>query len=470
MKRKRSKLELFKQDGEELEETTIIVRYDYMIRESYRRGYIQIIPIAPERFLINEETTSIHNDDLTYFVCHKQKLTRSEVQVLLPDVDVKSLSGDDEDLNEEYETRARHAFDGTFDNFGQGATSILTSKVTIVESWIRADYDGDGYAEWRHCFSCGNQLLSNEEWFGPLPFSSFTFFPVPHKFYGLSVYDRIRSYEEAATSLMRSEIDFNRLRNTFRLLAKINTVNKQALQSGKPGVIDVAKSFNKDDVLPVPAPQGATNVITAIEDLRKQASAEVGVDALFNQMSKDIEKSGNDADKTSMALDNANIKMRGYARAFAEGPLRDICWLIAIELVKRKDERFVKNLVKSITPEEPFVAGKLGIQRIINKSDITAKVGLGHQTGMQKIAATNAILPLIKQLEENPNKTMYNLVSNTLIGYGYEKPEMIMEPLTYYQQKAVELVQARGIEMQNKQASTATNPTSYEDRTREMGN
>ena len=441
--------------GEEVEETTTSVTYDYEFRESYKRGYIEIMVIPPEEFVINEETTSINNDSLTRFVAHRKRMYRSEVAEMFPDIDVDDLASSDDTINDEFEKRARSAFDDTGTNFGEGPSTGPESKVLVTESWIKADVDRDGYSEWRHCFNCGAQILSNEEWFGPLPFTSFTFFPVPHKFYGLSVYDRVSSYEEAATGLMRSEMDFARLKNTFRLFAKEGTVDKRSLQSGRPGVIDVSKKFDPTDVMPVPSPQGASSILQNIAELRKQVIGDVGIDPISGQVSSDIEQSGNDATKTAMAIENASVKMEGYARSFAEGPLRDISWLVTTLLVKNKDSKFVKDLLQSITPDMPeLLVANMGLRNVINKNDITAKVGLGHQSAQQKIAATNAILPLLQQLEANPTQATYNLISNTLMGFGYETPEAIIGPIEFYQKKAEETGAQKQAMMQQQQAQT----------------
>ena len=407
----------------------------YTLRLERMSGGVRIYVIPPEEFVINEDTTSIH-DSLTRFIAHSKEMYEGDIQAMFPDVDVSTLQSFF-DLEDYYEKLARHAVDGTLNDYGlqQGQADGVT-KIVITESWIRADRDGDGYPEWRHTFSCGNTLLSDEEWFGPLPFASFTFFPIPHKFYGQSVYDRIQPYEEAATSLMRADIDMTRLKNTFRLFAKDGSIDRRTLQSGRPGTIPVSNTFTPQDVLVVPSPQGSNNTLPNIGELRQQVIANVGIDPVSGQVSSDIEKSGNDAAKTSMVIDNASTKLEGYARRFAEGTLRDIIWLIAMEMVKNSDDPYVMRVVNSVTPGAPFLAAEQGMNNIMAKSGITAKVGLGHQTMAQKAQASGVISQMVQQLAADPSAAMYNIATEALKGFNYDNPEAILGPLEEWQQKA----------------------------------
>ena len=286
-----------------------------------------------------------------------------------------------------------------------------------------------------------------------LPFVSFCYFPIPHKFYGLSVYDKIRHYERTATALFRSEVDIRKLQNTYRLLAEEDTINERNLQNLRPGVIKMKRGSNPNGVQVLPAPSGSPNTQAVLQDLRHQVIAEIGIDPVSGQVSTDIEKSGNDASKTAMAIDNASAKIEGYARNFADNALRDIMWQILRLLVANKDSPSVQQLSMSVSGQ-PFILGELGIMNIMDKSDIVAKVGLGHQTGQQKIAATQNILELVAQLEAAPSQTLYRLTEETLKGWGYENPGLILQPLETYMQKAQEamMMQQQQLQLQQQQA------------------
>lgn len=418
---------------------------DVTLRMSKVCGKIAIDVLPPEEFMINEDTTSINNDHLTRFVGHKREMYRSEIKDMLDrwgvsDIDVNSLA-DYESLDEDYERRARHDVDGTLESFQESEVqSGPSSKLVVVEAWIRADINGDGYAEWQHVFAVGSTILWKEEWFGPLPFTSYTFFPIPHKFYGLSVYDRLVSYEEAATGLVRSELDHARLNNTPRWIVREGIFDTAELESGAPGPIEAPNAFDPStDFVPIPGTSFASQTPHILQEIRAQVIAEIGIDPISGQISKDVEKSGNDAAKTSMVIDNASVKMEGYARRFAEGPLRDIAWQIAYELVRNKDSDLVGRLVNEVTPGEPFYAAMMNFSATVRKSDLISKVGLGHQTGQQKIAASQTVSALIAQLTADPSQAAYMLTRDALVGFGYDEPEEILGSIETWMQKAQEM-------------------------------
>ena len=445
--------------GEVVEVESVSTTGSYTLKLSRNKGKIDVEVLPPEEFIINEDTTSIHNDNLTRYVGHKNEMYRSDVQELITSlgvkIDVNDLA-DYESVTEDYEREARHDFDGTLEGYSNSSGGTgANSKITIIESWIKADMDGDGVAEWIHAYTAGSTLIHKENWYGPIPFTSFTFFPVAHKFYGQSVFDQIHSYEAQATSLMRSNLDMLRLQNTFRLLAKDGSVDRRNLQMGKPGVIPVSNTFKPEDVMVVPSPSGNSGgSLATLEQLRVQVAGTIGIDPINGAISAKIEDSGNDAEKTAMAMDNATIKVEGYSRRFAEGALRDICWQIAIELVRNKDSQYVKELIDSVTPGQPFIAGELGFNKVVKKTDLVSQVGLGHMTGAQKIASSAALAQMIAQLEANPTPANYMLVSESMKGWGYEHPEEKIGPLEFYQQKAAELQQQQQVAMEAQMAQT----------------
>ena len=186
--------------------------------------------------------------------------------------------------------------------------------------------------------------MSQEEWFGPIPFASFTYFPIPHKFYGLSVYDKIRDYERSATALLRSQVDSAVMSNTTRIIADPNFVSMRDLQTVKNGIIQARVGFDPSKVMAIPTSNAVASGSDVIQNIRMQVIAEIGIDPVSGQISTDVEKSGNDATKTSMVLDNASAKIEGYAREFAENTLRDVVWQILRLLVVHSNDDSVKQL------------------------------------------------------------------------------------------------------------------------------
>ena len=438
---------------------------DWTIRMHRPANAIVVECVPPEEFMINEGTTSINNSELTRFVARRRMMYASDIEAWMDNMDVKfditEVGEGPDTLDKSYEKDARHYVDGTFDNDYKTDTGHApTHLYEVTEAWIRADVDGDGYAEWRHAIVIGGTLLFDEEWFGPLPFTSFTFFDIPHKFYGLSVYDKLKQYEKTAVALVRGNVNSTVIRNTPRWLYNSSAINPTVLNKITTGFIGVKGNVDLGAVArPLETSGGAPGDIQPIITMiREQVIGEIGIDPIKGQVSSDVEKSGNDAVKTAMTIDNASARIEKYARAFAETALRDIVWSIVTLLVQHKDKPFVKELAASITPDAPvFALGELGLPNVLSKTDITAKVGLGHMTGPQKIAASEALMQMITALEQNPSKAMYNLISESLIGWGYDNPEEIIGPADTFKQKAemFQQQQQSTIQAQQSQAQVA---------------
>ena len=324
------------------------------------------------------------------------------------------------------------------------------AQVEVTESWIKDDVEGNGFAEWWRVFTVGNNLLYKEKWDDPIPFASFCFFPIPHKFYGLSVYDKLRDYYRTATALLRSEVDMRLQQNTFRIIADPRTIDQRDLQSGRPGIIKASKGFDPNAVMPIPTPAGAGNTMQILQYLDQEIYKQLGIDVGNGAISSDVEKSGNDAAKTSMVIDNSSAKVEMYAREFAEVALKPVVWAIINLLAQHKDDYSVKQLVESITPGVPLLIGEQDTLNIINRSDLTAKVGLGHLNSQQKAQGISAIKQEQMMLEQSgvPIGPQHKLaVSNELAkAMGYENVQDFFPTMEEVQQ--FQAMQAQAMQQQ----------------------
>ena len=391
----------------------------FVVRFTRMKGMPIIENVPPEEFLMNEGATAINDSSQTRAVFHRKIVMVSD---LLNDPRFSHVKEDEimggatsGYLEYEFEKTNRHNFDGTYDYSGTDPSKGLTRTVELVESFIKSDRDGDGIAEWRHCFSIGNTLLFDEEWFGDLPFASFCFFPIPHKFYGLSVYDKLQWYHRACSMLLRSEIDVRLLQNTYRIIANPKEIDMRDLQSGRPGIIKAKPGFESKDIQVLPTPNGAGNTTQILDYLHKEIVGQIKVDPNTGAISSDVEKSGNDADKTSQVVDNASAGIEAFAREFAETGLRDVIWQVTKLLIENSNHDSVVKLISKITPDTPeLLVAQEDMIEAFDKDDLTAKVGLGHQTTAQKMRGAQAIIAQQVQLESSP-------VSPTPIPYKYKQ-------------------------------------------------
>ena len=401
--------------GETLEVSSDFVKA--VVKCSRNKDKPIIANIPPEEFLINEGAVSLDRDDPTFnFCCRRQERTLSDIQELLDSDDRFDQSIDVEDLGatsvgylqDEQERATRHAFDGTYFVGEESSSQGLLRQADVIEFWIRSDRDGDGIAEWRHGFLFGSKLALDEEHFGAIPIHAFTPFPIPHKFYGLGLWAKLRDYHRTKTGLVRAAIDSANHKNLVRFFGDPRKIDQRALKSGKPGLIPVMGGTLElgKDLVEVPKPSGsAGESLSLLEYLDREILAQIGIDPKTGVVSADIEKSGNDAAKTAQTIDNASTKIEALVRELAETGMRSMVWAI-YDLYMQYD----------VLPD-------VGL----SKSDLMAKVGTGYQTQQQKVAGAQAIIQQQAALEASP-------VAPVPIPYGYK------------QEAALELTRALGFE------------------------
>ena len=429
--------------GEILEVTEELL--EAVIKCSKARNIPRIVNIPPEEFLINEGATSINDDQLTRFVCHRQLNYISDVLEMFPDADEDDIMGAASSgyLDDEYETATRHSFDGTYDYNEDSSTMGPLRQIELIESWIRADRDGDGIAEWRHVFTAGTTLLLDEEWFGPIPMCSFTPFPIPHKFYGLGLWDKLRDYHRTKTGLVRAAVDTSNAKNLNRFFADPRKIDTRALKSGKPGIIPTLPGFDpRTDIFEVPKPTGnAGEAVSLLQYLDQEIISQIGIDPKTGVVSADIEKSGNDSEKTSQVIDNASAKIETMARELAETGMKDMIWIIYDLYVQHGD-----------IPDT-------GLER----SDLAVKVGLGHQTMQQKAKAAQAIIQQQAMLEASPVSPIpippkNKLAASTHLAkaLGEEDPGMFFPTAQEVEAERAKQAQAQQMELQQQQAMAQT--------------
>ena len=440
---------------------------DFVLRLSKMKGNIDISVVPFEEVTVNENTTHLHDDPNTYIVAHTRDMSRSEVLELInaldSDVDVDELASDS-NIDDNFVKWARHVYDGSIERYHSAVSPQGVDKIAVSEAWVKADMDGDGYDEWIHAYIAGRSLLHQEPWYGPLPWSTFTFFQHPHKLVGQSTFDVIGDLDAAATNIFRSMQDHARLSNQYRFFVREGAVDADALESGQDGPIYVDQAFKMgEDIGPIITPQGSGKDAQNLQIIRDHITGEIGIDPINGAVSAKIEDSGNDAEKTAMSMDNATTKIEGMARRFAEGPLRDMAWQIIMELVRHKDSEYVMRLVQSVTPEAVdedgmpmFYAGELGFQSVMEKTDIVAMVGLGHMSGHQKIAASASLGALVTQLEQAPSKALYMVTKEAIMGWGFPNVEEFIDPYEVYEQKAAQNMQTQQSAVQAQQTTAQT--------------
>ncbi len=161
-----------------------VYAYNVKIKKIDKKGRVVIENLAPEEFIVSKKTRLLHESP---FCAHRRLATRSELVAMGFDKDVIADLPTYNDLEYTTERVAR------FSNGEQPDDPSLDpamQEVEVYEAYMKVDFDGDGIAELRRIVYAGHEILDNEE-ADYVPFCSICPIPMPHKFYGHSLADRV---------------------------------------------------------------------------------------------------------------------------------------------------------------------------------------------------------------------------------------------------------------------------------------
>ena len=228
-----------------LDTSAEMIQYvDVRLRKKVDKSRVKLECIPPESFRISNDAKDI--DDAAY-VGIQTEMTKSDLRKYYPewandiDPDTWAELGVDTNWlgNSPYseEIAARKEIVGQTYWQGMNSEGVYSleanSEVTVTESWIRVDRDGDGIAELKHIITAGNHILWEEDC-EMIPIASIVPIDIPHEFYGLSMADFARSSTLASTAILRGFVENTYLTNYSPKLADPNVVDFSALQNMKP--------------------------------------------------------------------------------------------------------------------------------------------------------------------------------------------------------------------------------------------
>ena len=224
---------------EEVEVFTVELKRSVIKRE------LRVDPVPPEEFVVNGDHNSPFLRDAR-FVCHQKPVTESELIARGYDPElVKTLPTHDTAVEEEDRARSRSEAEHEFDSAHRSGRTII-----INESYYNIDFDGDGIAERRKVVTAGNAILLENEYHPYVPFSGGSAFLMPHRFHGISYYDKVRQTQDIKTGFLRKTLDSAEQAIVPRKKAIPGRVNFDDLLSNRIGGVVRMKSLDSADEFP----------------------------------------------------------------------------------------------------------------------------------------------------------------------------------------------------------------------------
>jgi len=406
-----------KEHTEIMDEEGVPPLHDVVVNRTYEDGQVRIEPVPPEEFLIDKYAKTI---DTARFVAHRVKRTKSElIEQGYPKSKIENVFNNDE---ADYKAERLSRFSHEQDNSPEGD---IDDGVWVTECYLRVDFDNDGIAELRKVTKVGDELLDNEA-VDSVPFSSLTPIPMPHKFYGLSIYDLISDLQLIKTTLMRNLLDNMYLTNNGRYEVVEGQANLDDLMTSRPGGIVRVRTPGAVNPLGTPQlDQNSFNMLGYLDSIREERT---GVSKQSMGLSEGGLKSHQTATGVGQVMTAAQQKIELIARIFAETGMKDLANSVYMLVQKfEKPEKIVRlnNKWTTLYPHEWK-----------EKVDCVAQVGLGFGNKDMNLMHLGRLSQTIQMIAQHPSagmllkpKNVYNLVAEQIKAMGMKNvDDFITDP------------------------------------------
>lgn len=339
--------------------------HDVKIRRVVSKGRLRVKALAGEDFLIESAATAL-NEDECRFCAHRDTPTRSGLVERGYDMDVVWALPSITENTEDQVRRERNW--GGSDEYEDKAGE----RVEIFECYALLDPDEDGMADWYQVVVGGNggssEILELSEWGGRFPFSDVVPDPVPHRWEGRSLYDRLRDPQRVATAFSRRMND-----NLYLTVEPQRAVNMSMIEN-PDALFDVQlgshiriKGDPRQAIMDLTVPFVAKEAQPLIEEQRRIAERRTGVGEQSSGLDADA-LTGQVATAVTATQSASGLRKEDYARSIAHGLRRAFSCMLRLMVENQDRERMIR-LRKQWVPMNP--------QAWSAEMDVTINVGLG---------------------------------------------------------------------------------------------
>ena len=387
-----------------LDTSAEMIQYvDVRLRKKVDKSRVKLECIPPESFRISNDAKDI--DDAAY-VGIQTEMTKSDLRKYYPewandiDPDTWAELGVDTNWlgNSPYseEIAARKEIVGQTYWQGMNSEGVYSleanSEVTVTESWIRVDRDGDGIAELKHIITAGKHILWEEDC-EMIPIASIVPIDIPHEFYGLSMADFARSSTLASTAILRGFVENTYLTNYSPKLADPNVVDFSALQNMKPKQIIPTNGNPAAAVQSMPPEALSTGTVPLLTHLQLIKEQATGMSKAAQGLNDTLYVSGNSEQKLSAVQSAAQKRIQHIARRFAETGFK--------RLVAGIYETMRSKMKGKQSYYQDGMYGSINISELPSKMDVEILLDIGENSNsnmIQKLSKIGAeILPALNQ-------------------------------------------------------------------------
>lgn len=363
-----------------------IPTYDVVVVKHNEGTEICVENLPPEEFAISRDARSV-NPKKARFTAHITEKTVSELKEMgFKDDQIDQMEdGPSHPSTSEEEIARKHLSD---EQTWQEIVLNEAMKTKMVnECYLRADANGDGYAELLKVWYSGEFIDYEEVDYNP--FAAITPVILTHKFFGLSVADIIIDLQEIRTAIMRSYLDnfYQTINGTTYY--DINNVNVDDMLTSKPYGIRAVDGPPGESVFHIP-PNGLPPQAFSLFELTDQLKTS-RIGDFQGQIDPSVMEKANTGVVVRL-INEAKAKVEMIARIFAETGVKDLFRDLHELSRKHSSREDVVRLRGQWTPINP--------QSFRERTDFRVRVGLGHRTRHEKLADLRDIMDIQQRLVE----------------------------------------------------------------------
>jgi len=378
-------LEVVDRDEKTLTEMTpmgevSVTLHDVTFKRTTTEGRIRIENVPPEEFRISSDARHV-NPSKARMVGHERDITRSDLISMGYDKDlIYSLPSVGMKYGSEEDISRRDKTDEDQDAILKRANEL----VRVREAFIRIDKQENGKTELRQVIVAGGELLEDNP-AERQPFHVLSPQPLPHKFFGRALAEKVMDVQRVNTTLVRQMLDNYYHTNNPGHAVWEQGIGDDTLDDLLTTEIGSIKRFARppaESYQPITVPFVAGNAFAALEYFDKVKRDRTGIhgdsDGLNPESLKHIQQS-----VMAESSDLHQMKIETIARIFAETGIKSLFLHIHELILKHFDRSEVIELRGEVVEVDPT--------EWRNRKNMTVNVGLGIGSRRTKLMQLQAI-------------------------------------------------------------------------------
>jgi hypothetical protein len=391
---------------------------DLTIRRTKTKGQAKVVCVPPEEFLLTQRADGIQG---SRFCAHRMRKSVSDLIALgISKEKAEQYAGSQSEGEYSLERQQRFSYDGDTSPLSDSADKSAR-YVWLYECYALLDVDGDGIAEPWKVLLVGDQyeLIAKEEWEGEWPFESVSPIMMPHKFYGLSMYDLVQQWQRIQSTLMRQFLDNVYSINNNRIAVNADRVNLDDLLTNRPNALVRTIGAPQEAIMPLqPQPIGNT-LIPSMEYVNSMREKATGVTS-YNQ-GLDANSLNKTASGITQIMGAAQERILLIARIFAETGISGIFTQLLRLTVKHQDQKRVVQLRGKWVDVDPS-SWNSGMKAVTD-------VALGTNNKDQMLLHLNQVLAVQEKAMQSGSvlvdpKKIYNTLAKVIENTGLKHVEL----------------------------------------------